>query len=59
MKVAPITPYIFEGYLIISLDSKWIDVFGKIPTFEISIDKKKHLHLISKEMFKDDREPRV
>ena len=47
MNKQTITPYMFEGFLIISLDNKWIDAFGKIPTFEISIDKENYLHLIS------------
>ncbi len=53
MNKQTITPYMFEGFLIISLDSKWLESFGKVPTFVISIDKKNHLHLISKEIFKD------
>jgi hypothetical protein len=41
-------PSLFEGYLIISLDSKWIELFKTIPTFDVYIEENK-LHLISQE----------
>jgi len=44
-----ITPHLFENYLIIAFDSKWIELFGKIPTFSVEIDSNKRLHLISNE----------
>ena len=40
-------PFLFENSIIISLDKKWIEVFGEIPKFEIKIDKKGRLHIIS------------
>jgi len=38
---------LFEGYLILSLDKKWLGVFGEIPTFEASLDDNGKLHLTS------------
>jgi len=49
IKQETITPYLFEGYLIISLDHKWINIFGKIPTFVVQLDDDGRLHLVSKE----------
>lgn len=40
-------PMLFEGYLILSLDKKWLDVFGELPTFEAGLDDDGKLHLIS------------
>ena len=48
-QIAQVTPYLFDQNLIISLDQNWIKVFGKIPTFSVSIDKEGHLILSSKE----------
>ena len=36
-RIAVITPIIFEGYLIICLDIKWLDLFGKLPTFTCQV----------------------
>ena len=52
-KIISITPYLFEGYLIIALDQKWIEKFGTIPTFVVHVDDSQHLHLISKEKIQD------
>jgi hypothetical protein len=51
MKKTVVSPYLFEGYLIIALDSNWIKVFGSIPTFTVSIINSK-LHLISNEVIR-------
>lgn len=40
---------LFEGYLILALDKKWLDAFGESPTFEASLDDKGKLHLVSTE----------
>ena len=29
--------YLFEGHLILSLDAKWMELFGMIPSFTVSI----------------------
>lgn len=42
-----ITPLLFEDRLILSLDKKWIEQFGGIPEFTISIDKNGKLELRS------------
>jgi len=38
LKLKSLTPILFEGSLIISLSSKWIDVFEKIPQFEVRFE---------------------
>lgn len=48
MNLGEITPYFFEGKLIISLSKEWIESFGNIPKFEVKIDKNKKLVLQSK-----------
>jgi len=39
--------FLFEEHILISLDKKWIEIFGEIPKFEVKIDKKGKLHIIS------------
>lgn len=46
-KIGEAKTMLFEGYLILSLDKKWLDVFGEEPTFEASLDDNEKLHLIS------------
>jgi len=50
MKRKSVSSYAFENYLLISLDLDWLSLFQKIPTFEVSIDNEKKLHLISNEV---------
>jgi len=52
MKPKSISPYLFEGYLIIALHPEWMKLFQGIPTFLVSIDDNQRLHLISKEAIK-------
>ncbi|MBT7780530.1 MAG: hypothetical protein HN756_01560 [Nitrosopumilus sp.] len=40
---------LFDGFLLLSFTNSWVNVFGKIPEFEIFIDKKGKLNIISKE----------
>ena len=47
MKKCKITPYLFEGYLIISLHTDWIKTFDGIPDFIVNIEKGQKLHIIS------------
>jgi len=51
-KIDTVTPYFFEGHLIIALDQSWIKVFKKIPEFETFVDDEKRLHIVSKEVIK-------
>ncbi|MFZ0183515.1 MAG: hypothetical protein WAL88_01615 [Nitrosotalea sp.] len=46
-KIGEAKTMLFEGYLILSLDKKWLDVFGELPTFEASLDDDGKLHLTS------------
>ncbi|GEM_PF-1979097 len=39
--------FLFDEHILISLDKKWIEVFGEIPKFEVKIDSKGKLHLVS------------
>lgn len=47
MKKQTITPYLFEGSLIIALHSDWIKAFNEIPKFIVTIEKDKKLHIVS------------
>ena len=38
---------LFEGFLVLGLDKEWLDVFRELPEFEVQIDNKRKLHLIS------------
>jgi hypothetical protein len=44
-----ITPLLFEQCLIIALAKDWIEQFSSIPQFDVSIDKKGKLCIISTE----------
>lgn len=46
-KIGEYKPFLFENYLVLSLDKKWIEVFGEIPRFEAAIDSKGKLHIKS------------
>ena len=46
-QIMQITPLILDGFLLISLDSKWIEVFNGVPSFDVVLDKDGKLHLIS------------
>ena len=48
-KITDIVPHLIEDHLIISLSKKWIDLFSKIPEFEVLIDSKNRLVIISKD----------
>lgn len=52
-RISSISPYFFEGFLIISLDPAWTKYFGAMPTFDVFIDKKKRLLIISKQSIKN------
>lgn len=51
-KLISITPYIFENFLLLSLNYDWLNQFGSIPKFDVFIDKNKKLCIISTEMLK-------
>jgi len=36
-----VKPFLWENQLLLSLDSKWIDVFGSIPSFDVVIKEGK------------------
>lgn len=44
-----ISPLIFEDNLIIALSKDWINHFQSMPKFDVSIDKKGRLCIISSE----------
>ena len=48
-KITSVVPYLFEGYLLISLKSEWISVFGKVPSFDVMIDGGR-LEIVSREV---------
>lgn len=48
-RLGTISPLIFQDSLIISLTKDWINYFQSVPKFDVSIDKKGRLLLISKD----------
>ncbi len=44
-----VQPYLFQDYLVLALDSKWIEKFNCIPTFVVYINNNK-LHLETNEV---------
>ena len=49
-KLTSVSPYVFENFLIISLELEWLKHFKNMPTFDVIIDNEKKLHFISKEV---------
>jgi len=45
-KIGHVSPYLFENYLIISLDMKWIEICNGIPKFTVMIDNSDRLILL-------------
>jgi hypothetical protein len=52
-KLGEISPYFFEDKLLISLSKDWVSYFGKIPEFEVILDKTGHLVLRTKDELKE------
>lgn len=52
-QITKLTPYLFENFLIIAMDSRWIEVFEKIPTFNVYIDDSQRLHIVSQEVIEN------
>ena len=50
-----ISPLLFNESLIIALAKDWINHFQSVPKFDVSIDKKGRLLLISKDFIKKGR----
>lgn len=50
-----ITPYLLEGYLILSLSAEWIKLFNQIPSFSIFIDDSQKLHIVSQEVIQIEK----
>lgn len=46
-QIAQIKPHLNEGYLIIALEQKWIEIFNDIPSFNVIIDENNRLNLCS------------
>jgi hypothetical protein len=51
-KITTIRPLLFDDNLIIAFSKQWLDMFSKIPEFEVSIDGKGRLCLVSMESAK-------
>ena len=47
-KISEVKSFLFDNHIILSFSKDWIDVFKEIPEFEVMIDSKNRLHLISK-----------
>jgi len=50
-----ISPLIFSDSLIIGLTKDWINHFQSVPKFDVSIDKKGRLCIISKDFIPNRR----
>lgn len=49
MKPVIVVPYMFEGHLILSLDPKWILLFGGKLSFRTFLDKRSRLCFVSEQ----------
>ena len=49
MKPVIVVPYMFEGHLLLSLDSKWLSLFGGKLSFRTFLDRRRRLCLVSEQ----------
>jgi len=49
MESVIVIPYLFEGHLILSLDSKWLSVFEGRLSFRTFLDRRRRLCLVSEQ----------
>jgi len=49
MESVIVVPYLFDGFLILSFDSNWMNVFGGMMSFRVFVDKSGRLNIISEE----------
>jgi hypothetical protein len=49
-KIQKVKMYLFQNYLVLALDSQWIERFNGIPTFNVYLDKEGRLHLVTNEV---------
>jgi len=50
--VCTVKPILFEDNLLLSLSKNWIDLFGNIPEFSVSLDNQGRLQLRTKNTIK-------
>ena len=55
-QIGTIAPFFFEDRLLIALSKDWINVFEKLPNFEIKIDSSNRLNITSKDRIKKQKE---
>jgi len=48
-KICEVTPYILEGRILLSFSASWITLLKCIPTFDVFLDEKGRIILISKQ----------
>ena len=53
-KLYHIISYLFENHLLISLSKEWINACHGLPEFDVIIDDDNKLHLISKQVVKNE-----
>lgn len=53
-KITEISPLLFDDYLVFALSKKWIDVFGKIPKFQVFVSEEGQLHIIGPKLAKKE-----
>ena len=49
MEPVEVTPYLFENWLILSLDPRWVLAFGGSLSFKAFLDRRRRLCLVSRE----------
>ena len=46
-RIATVSPYMLDGYLIIALDPEWVSVFGCVPALDVLLDVDGRLFIVS------------
>lgn len=46
-KIGKVKTTLFENFLVLGLTKEWLELFGELPEFDVQIDNKRRLHIIS------------
>jgi len=48
-KISEVKSYLFDNHIILSLSQEWLNAFNQLPEFDVLIDDKNRLQLVSKQ----------
>ena len=51
-KISEIKSYLFENHIILAFSQDWLNVFKEMPGFDVFVDDRNKIHLVSKQTVK-------